>query len=120
MKNKEKIDNSELLCKALTLCTEIQNKGIATVFYHLSGHITQISIAIHEPVWCSQIEPTYKGDCYIDYGKKELVKMIGELTKIAQKTALSEKEQQAIIDNKILAKEKAQYLQLKKKFEKTA
>ncbi len=120
MKNKEKIDNSELLAKALSLCIEIQNKGIATVFYHLSGHITQISISVHEPVWVSSLEPTYKGEAYIDYGKKQLVKIISELTEIAKKPALNEKEQQAIIDNKILAKEKAQYLQLKKKFEKTA
>jgi hypothetical protein len=44
----------------LMLCMDIQNRGIATVFFDLLGHVNQVNIRIHHPVWTPEAKPAYE------------------------------------------------------------
>lgn len=60
MKSREKINNQDRILEIARLCIEIQNKGIATAFFNLSGHVNMpVSISLHAPNWVAGESAVY-------------------------------------------------------------
>lgn len=51
--NREVIDNLKQINEAIELAIKIQNAGIATVFVWVAGHINNVEINLHFPIWIS-------------------------------------------------------------------
>ncbi len=85
MKNhKQKIENIKLLQKIFSLCTQIQNAGIGTVFFNYAGHVNWIEILIFVPIWTDKAEPTYE-KIWVNTSKSSLLEqIIKDLKKILE------------------------------------
>lgn len=77
MKTEKELNASKII-ETLDLLIKIQNSGIATVFFNLSGHISGIEIDIHVPEWKAGKEPDYSERLY----PHDIVKKIDGIHKI--------------------------------------
>jgi hypothetical protein len=87
MKNREKIIGWSFIQEITDLAIEIQNKGIATVFIELSGHVNHITVAIHAPVWLPSVPPTKRISAYVEEMEgyeTDLQKIVDELKAILE------------------------------------
>ena len=125
MENRPQIFSQDHLTKALSLCIDIQNGGIATVFVDFFGHVNKTGIRMHLPVWISGGDPTYQfelfhdQDEYDDYILKNNQDVLNKLSEILTRGTLSVKTEQQLIQEKEREIRFAQYKELRKEFEKT-
>lgn len=81
MNKPEKINNQNRILEIARLCIEIQNKGIATAFFSIHGHVSFITFSLHAPRWESNRNPEYIGE---PSSKEELDAAISVLKEIIE------------------------------------
>lgn len=64
--NKREILHKSFVHEILNILFDVQNKGLATVFCDLSGHVRLLSVTIYFPVWVNKSAPSYTDDIYFD------------------------------------------------------
>lgn len=109
--------NAPELHNALTTCIEIQNRGIATVFFNLYAHVGRVDIELHAGGWITSQRATEKLQIQAEertFSKEDAKEVLVRLEEILQNGFVKQAD-----EAEAAAKEarRQQYLALKDEFE---
>jgi hypothetical protein len=85
MKDREKISYPSDITELLKLCIDIQDKGLATVFFEFSGHVNAITVMFYVPVWKSGKDPDFRFTLYTSvtrYNRGQAASLISQINRV--------------------------------------
>ena len=56
MENKEQFQNRGLISRIIGHAMLVQQRGEATIFVSISGHVNTLQVSVHYPVWTNEAE----------------------------------------------------------------